>query len=444
MKHVIYSLFILFACCTSSSQEVHELSGKFDQKPADQEVILSERIGRNYFEVEKSTIAADGSFGFGISGKQLGYYKLSLGNDREIEIIIDPNEKPVSMEFPGNQPTYQGDINGSKENTGFWEYKRIEEKINVTLKPISDRLNTRMKDRALVKKLKSQKDSLIAIQRNQLKAVAAKHPGTYFAKSGIASVATNPNDINGYFNDIDFMDSTLIRSNVFPERIMDYIHLHTKYKEWGFRKLVNIVMKKAEPSPMMHEFLVTHFLELFDDKGPPIMFQHIAETYLFAEGCSEVDVSEMIKNKAEAYKMLQVGNVAPDMTIPDDKGVNVQLSKAVANNDYTLLFFWYAHCQYCHTEIPYIKKMYSQYKPKGFEIIGISIDSKKNEWLNGIKHEALPWMHLSELKGWKSPVVTKYKIHKTPGYYILDKNMKIMAKPKAWKAIENHLKKLMP
>ena len=120
----------------------------------------------------------------------------------------------------------------------------------------------------------------------------------------------------------------------------------------------------------------------------------------------------------------------------------MKISSEVARSNYTILFFWYADCSYCHGQIPDLLRIYNTYKSKGLEVIGISIDTEKGKWISGIKAKNMPWLHLSDLKGWKSTAIQTYKIHKTPGYYLLDKNMKIVSKPTHVRAIESQLKHL--
>jgi thiol-disulfide isomerase/thioredoxin len=56
----------------------------------------------------------------------------------------------------------------------------------------------------------------------------------------------------------------------------------------------------------------------------------------------------------------------------------VKLSDYVGNGKVALIDFWASWCPPCRASIPGLKKVYDEYKDKGFEIVGVSLDSKKD------------------------------------------------------------------
>ncbi|NIO49937.1 MAG: redoxin domain-containing protein [Candidatus Aminicenantes bacterium] len=63
---------------------------------------------------------------------------------------------------------------------------------------------------------------------------------------------------------------------------------------------------------------------------------------------------------------------APDFTLKDLKGHEITLSKY--SGKVVFLNFWATWCGPCKAEIPDLIEAYKQYKDKGMEIIGISVD----------------------------------------------------------------------
>ena len=57
----------------------------------------------------------------------------------------------------------------------------------------------------------------------------------------------------------------------------------------------------------------------------------------------------------------------------------------------SLLIFWASWCNPCRKEIPNLKKLYTQYADRGFQIVSISIDKKEAEWTKALKEEQLQW-----------------------------------------------------
>lgn len=53
----------------------------------------------------------------------------------------------------------------------------------------------------------------------------------------------------------------------------------------------------------------------------------------------------------------------------------------------------------CLREVPNVRKVYDWYHPKGFEILSVSLDEKKENWMEAIDKHNLNWEHVSSLKG---------------------------------------------
>lgn len=104
------------------------------------------------------------------------------------------------------------------------------------------------------------------------------------------------------------------------------------------------------------------------------------------------------------------------------------VSTNLYRGNYLLVDFWASWCGPCRAENPNLKKAYDQYKNKGFEIIAVSLDSKKADWLNAIKKDNLTWIQVSDLKGWRNEIALKYGIKSIPFNMLLDKDGNIIAK----------------
>jgi thiol-disulfide isomerase/thioredoxin len=79
----------------------------------------------------------------------------------------------------------------------------------------------------------------------------------------------------------------------------------------------------------------------------------------------------------------------------------VSLKEAVKENKFTLIDFWYSHCQPCLQQLPDLKKLYTSYNANGFSIIGVSVDKKEHEadWQNVIQQFNLSWPQYIDLAG---------------------------------------------
>ena len=78
-------------------------------------------------------------------------------------------------------------------------------------------------------------------------------------------------------------------------------------------------------------------------------------------------------------------------------------------------------------EMPTMKEIYNTYAARGLQMIGISLDSKRDAWLNAIRRLELPWVHLSDLKGWKSIASETYGVRAIPETVLITPDGKILA-----------------
>ncbi|MBE9585473.1 TlpA family protein disulfide reductase [Mucilaginibacter sp. JRF] len=136
-----------------------------------------------------------------------------------------------------------------------------------------------------------------------------------------------------------------------------------------------------------------------------------------------------------------IGKVAPDFSLKDVAGKEVALKSFRGN--VTLMGFWASWCGPCRANNPGLVKVYNKFKAKGFKILGISLDHKKDDWLNAIQKDGLTWTHVSDLKFWNGDVSKMYHISAVPTNYLIDKDGKVLAKNLDEKALEQQLAKLL-
>ena len=135
-----------------------------------------------------------------------------------------------------------------------------------------------------------------------------------------------------------------------------------------------------------------------------------------------------LKEHVVSHKRSAVGQPFPDVTMktPDEQPISI--SDYAGKGKYVLLDFWAAWCGPCRNANPRVVELYNKYKDKGFEIIGISLDRGKPEWVEAIKKDNLTWPQMSDLNYWQSAAAKLYSVSAIPHTVLLDKDGKIIAK----------------
>ncbi|ERJ57871.1 hypothetical protein M472_16305 [Sphingobacterium paucimobilis HER1398] len=155
------------------------------------------------------------------------------------------------------------------------------------------------------------------------------------------------------------------------------------------------------------------------------------------------EVKENIDKAIAAAKKTEDGAKFINITQPDPNGKNINLYDYLKGKKYVLVDFWASWCGPCRAENPHVLKVYDKYKNKGFDVFAISLDDKKDRWIQAVKDDKMPWAQVSDLKGWKNEAAQYYNITAIPMNYLLDANGKIVAKNLRGEALEKEVAKLL-
>jgi len=90
-----------------------------------------------------------------------------------------------------------------------------------------------------------------------------------------------------------------------------------------------------------------------------------------------------------------------------------------------LVDFWATWCPPCVKEVPVVKAAYEKLHGRGFEVVGISMDDKKEDLLSFVANQKLPWPQYFEPAGWENKFGKQFGIEQIPTMWLLDKSGKL-------------------
>lgn len=128
---------------------------------------------------------------------------------------------------------------------------------------------------------------------------------------------------------------------------------------------------------------------------------------------------------AIAQSMPYITDPRLEIALPTVNGDTLKLSSL--KGKVLLLDFWASWCGPCRVSNRQLVKLYSRYKDKGFEILGVSFDENKKDWIKAIGRDRIKWLQINDAGGWDAKTAIDWNISQIPTSFLVGKDGKIIA-----------------
>lgn len=139
---------------------------------------------------------------------------------------------------------------------------------------------------------------------------------------------------------------------------------------------------------------------------------------------------------------IKIGRPFADFAQKNLQGKTVKLSDY--RGKVVLLDFWASWCVPCRADNPRLVAAYQEFHEKGFEILGVSLDTRKESLQEAVIKDKLPWVSVSDYNGDKNRAALIYGVSAIPDNFLIDKNGNIVARGLRGEKLKEKLKELLP
>lgn len=244
----------------------------------------------------------------------------------------------------------------------------------------------------------------------------------------------------GYWDDVDFNDTTLIGTNRLSDKLIRYFYSFTDGDEQRFDSLsiagAKVLLGKAKVNMLMYEYILEFALNGYSNMGRTQVVDCLLNYPMLSEGEIPVEEGYRLDSISEPYQRVRVGAKAPDysgVTI-DGKQYGIYDSKA----ERIVVVFWSTDCEYCHDFLNEIRRNLDL--KSRFELVTFALADDEQEVKRNVKKMRLPGYHFYDELRWDSKAFLDYHVASTPTVFVLDADRTILCKPYDWYELKQWLK----
>ena len=419
----------------------------------DTNIYLANYYGSKILRVDSARLDKTGSAIFKNKEKRIsGLYVIYLNKDNYFDFLLGSDQQfSVRTSF---LPHSKRLFNGAIETEVFQQYQEFLSVQRNKQQKLQKEVELHKNNKDSVKSINAEIDNLNKEMESYWESKSSAYPGTFLADFLRSMIYTRPPEFvappdsknpdslkwvrnynfmkNHYWDNFNFTQPGMIRTPLIEARLDNYFKNTLLQIPDSMIKPTFAVIDKSKANEEMFHYISLQRLNAAltsEVMGMDKLFVAIAERYFLNGSGAWLDTTAMakLKDKVRVTKPNLIGNLAPELKLPDSEGNYYSLRQM--NSKYTILLFWEPNCSHCKKAVPQIyKDLYLPLKDKGVDIFAVCTQNKKEDWLKAIiDYKILDWTNVWD------PYVTSnfrslYDVYSTPIIYILDSTKHIIAK----------------
>jgi len=178
----------------------------------------------------------------------------------------------------------------------------------------------------------------------------------------------------------------------------------------GFEKGIRALQKEFPRRPEIIQMLLELAENAEGDKARALL-QEVTNNAAASD--------ENKESAATQLKKLDAVGKPVDLQFTAVDGREVDLAKM--KGKVVLVDFWATWCGPCVGELPHIKEAYDKDHPKGFEIVGISLDREKESLTEFVSGHHMEWPQYFDGQEWQTKFALQFHIESIPAMWLIDK-----------------------